>query len=132
LIALFVARIECRDGSSDVPREALDVARMILQQNLHADTAVLLPSLGPVDEHRLLFVVANTQQRGAEIIGNRILSQLRSQQEFQSDNVTVSVSHVFLPPMSRKANESMEALAERAAANLRDQINIAVCFQGAA
>jgi signal transduction histidine kinase len=131
LIALFAAQIESRDGSPDVPRKALDVASTIMQQCLCADTAVLLPSIGPVDEHKLFFVVANTQERGAEIIENRILEQLGGHQEFHSDDFTVSVSHVFLPPMSREANESMETLAERAAAEVRDQINTAVRLQGA-
>jgi signal transduction histidine kinase len=132
LIALFVARIESRDGSPDVPTQVLDAARLILQRSLRADTAVLLPTMGPVDEHKLFFLVANTPQRGAEIIGKRILEQLGFNQEFDSDDFTVSVSHVFLPPMSRQTNESMETLAERAAAEVRDQINTAVCLQGAA
>jgi signal transduction histidine kinase len=129
LMALFVAQIESRDGSPDIPREALDVAHMIVQQCLRADTTVLLPSIGPVDEHKLFFAVANTQQRGAEIIRNRIIEQLGSHQKFQSDNLTVSVSHILLPPMSREANESMETFAERAAVEVRDQINNAVCLQ---
>jgi signal transduction histidine kinase len=132
LIALFVAQIEAGNGSPDVPRKALDMARMIVQQCLRADTAVLLPSIGPVDEHKLYFAVANTQQRGAEMIGNRILGQLGSHQEFQSDNFAASVSHIFLPPMSREANESMKTFAERAAAEVRNAINNAVCLQGAA
>jgi hypothetical protein len=108
------------------------VTRMILQQCLRADTAVLLPAIGPVDDHKLFFVVANTQQRGAEIIGNRILGQLGSHQEVKSDNLHVSVSHAFLPPMSRAVNESMETFAERAAVEVRDQINNIGCLQGAA
>jgi signal transduction histidine kinase len=131
LMALFVAQIESRDSSPDVPRKALDVARMILQQCLRADTAVLLPGIGPVGEHKLFFLVANTQQRGAEIIGNRILEQLGGRREFQSDNLSVSISHILLPPFSRAVNESMETFAERAAAEVRDQINNAVCIQGA-
>jgi signal transduction histidine kinase len=127
LIALFVAQIESRDSSPDVPRKAVDVARMILQQCLRADTAVLLPGIGPVGEHKLFFLVANTQQRGAEIVGNRILGQLGSHREFQSDNLTVSISHIFLPPFSRAINESMETFAERVAVEVRDQINNAFC-----
>jgi signal transduction histidine kinase len=130
-IALFAAQIEPRDGSPDVPRQVLHAARLILQQSLRADTAILLPSIGPADEHKLFFVVANIQQRGAEIIDKRILEQLRRDREFQSGNFTVTVSHVFLSPMSRLANESMGTLAERAAAEVRDQINTAVCLQGA-
>jgi hypothetical protein len=132
LIALFEAQIESRDGSPDIPTQVLDVARLILQESLRADTAILLPSMGPVNVHKLFFLVANTQQRGAEIIGKRIREQLGCNQEFPSDNFAISISHVFLPSMSRVANESMETLAERAAADVRDQINTAVCLKGAA
>jgi len=131
-MALFVAQVESGDGSPDLARKALDVTRMILQQCLRADSAVLLPAIGPVDDHKLFFVVANTQQRGAETIGNRILRQLGSHQELKSEKFPVSVSHTFLPPMSREVNESMETFAERAAVEVRDQINNAVCLQGAA
>jgi signal transduction histidine kinase len=121
LIALFVAHVECQDGSPAASGKALDVTRKILQECLRADTSVLLPSIGPAGEHKIFFVVANTQQRGAEIIENRVLKRIG--QEFQSGSFNVSVSHVFLPPMSREANESMETFAERAAAEVRDQIN---------
>jgi signal transduction histidine kinase len=131
LMALFVAQIESGDGSPDVASKALDVTRKILQQCLRADTAVLLPAIGPIDNHKLFFLVANTQQRGAEIISNRILGHLGSHQELKSDNFPVSVSHTFLPPMSREVNESMETFAERTAAEVRDQINNAACLQGA-
>ena len=130
-MALFVAQIESRDGSPDVPRKALDEARTVLQQCLCAHTAVLLPSIGPVDEHKLFFLVANTQQHGAEIMENRILGQLDGHAEFQSDNFTVSVSHFFLPPMSKEAEESMDTFAERTAAEVREQINNAASLQGA-
>jgi hypothetical protein len=123
LMALFVAQIESRDGSPDVPLKALDWARVVLQQCLRGDTAVLLPSIGPFDEHKLFSLVASRQQRDAEILENRIIEQLACRQEFQSDNLTVTVSHIFLPPMSREANESMERFAERAAVEVRDQVN---------
>jgi len=126
VIALVVSQIESRDGSPDVPRKALDVARSILQECLRDDTAVLLPSIVPSDEHKLFSVVASGKQRGAETIENRILEQFGLHQEFQSDNFTVTVSHIFLPPMSREANESMETFAERAAVEVRDQVNNAV------
>jgi signal transduction histidine kinase len=132
LIALFAAQVKCRDGLTDVPGKALDVTRKTLQQCLRADTAVLLPSIGPGGEGKLFFVVANTQPLGAEIIQNRVLKQVGCQQEFQSDHVNLSLSHLFLPAMSREANESMETFAERAAAEVRDQINNPVCLQGTA
>ena len=132
LIALFVVQIQSKGASRDATRRALDVVSMILQQCLRADTAVLIPDIGPVDEHKRFFVVANMQQRGAEVMENRILSQLGSHQEFHSENFPISVSHIFLPPMSREGNESMEEFAERAAVVVRNQINNAGCLQGAA
>lgn len=132
LMALFVVQIESRDGSPDVANKALDVTRMILEPCLRADTSVLLPAIGPVDGHKLFFVVANTQQRGAEIIGNRILRQLGSHRELKSDNFPVSVSHSFLPLLSREVSESMDTFAERTAVEIRHQINNAACLQGAA
>ena len=103
---------------------------MVLQQCLRADSDVLLPSIGPVSEHKRFFVVANTKQDGAESIGRRIKSQLRRHHEFQSDNFTFAISHSFLPPLTRDANESMETFAEEVASEVRDQIN-SVCLQGA-
>jgi signal transduction histidine kinase len=129
-LALITAEVECRDGSPDVPRKTLDVARMVLQQCLRADSDVLLPSIGPLTEHKRFFVVANTLQDGAESIGRRIQGQLRRHHEFQSDNFTFAISHCFLPPLKRDANESMETFAEEVASEVRDQINN-VCVQGA-
>jgi signal transduction histidine kinase len=129
-LALLTAEVECRDGSLDVPKKTLDVARMVLQQCLRADSDVLLPSIGPLSEYKRFFVVASTQKDGAESIGRRIQSQLRRHHEFQPDNFTFAISHCFLPPLTRDANETMETFAEEVAAEVRDQINN-VCLQGA-
>ena len=128
-IAVITLEINSRDGSSDVPRRIRDVARSVLQQCLRADTDVLLPNIGPDCDHRLFFVVAYTQPQGAEIIGYRILGQLREHEEFQSNEFTFAVSHSFLPPKIRGAGESMEMFEEQVAAEVRDHINNG-CLQG--
>jgi signal transduction histidine kinase len=128
LIALFMVHIECLDDSGDAVGKALDVTRKTLQQSLRADTTVLLPSIGPIGENKLFFFVANIRQPLAEIIEKRILKQIN--QEFHPGGFNVSVSHHLLPPMSREANESMETFAERVSAEVRDQINNPLCFQG--
>jgi hypothetical protein len=122
-------QIDCRDGSLDVPRRILDLARSVLQQCLRPDTDVLLPNIGPDCGHKLFFVVAYTQPQGAEIIGSRILGQLREHVEFQSNEFTFAVSHSFLPPIARGANESMEMFEEQVAAEVRDHIDNG-CLQG--
>ena len=128
-IAVITVEIESRDGSPDVPRRTRDLARSILQQCLRPDTDVLLPNIGPDCDHKLFFVVAYTQAQGAEIIGRRILSQLRQHIEFQSKEFVFTVSHSFLPPKIRSAGESMEMFEEQVAAEVRDHINNG-CLQG--
>jgi hypothetical protein len=128
-IAVITVEIDCSDGSPDVPRTILDVARSVLQQCLRPDTDVLLPNIGPDCDHKLFFVVAYTQPQGAKIIGSRILGQLREHVEFQSKEFTFAVSHSFLPPAARGADESMEMFEEQVAAEVRDHIDNG-CLQG--
>jgi signal transduction histidine kinase len=128
-IAVITVEIDCSDGSPDVPRKILDVARSVLQQCLRPDTDVLLPNVGPDCDHKLFFVVAYTQPPGAEIIGKRILGQLHEHPELQSNEFTFAVSHSFLPPLTRDADESMEMFEEQIAAEVRDHIDNG-CLQG--
>ena len=128
-IAVITVEINSGDGSPDVPKKILDVARSILQQCLRPDTDVLLPNIDPASEHKLFFVMAYTQAAGAEIIGRRILSQLRRHKELQQEDLTFAVSHSLLPPIARDSNESMESFVERVATAMRDHINT-VCLQG--
>jgi signal transduction histidine kinase len=122
-IAIITLEIGCRDGSPDVPKRILDVARSLLQQCLRPDTDALLPDMRSDSDHKLFSVVAYTQPHGAELIGRRILGQLRRHKEFQSNDFIFTISHSFLPPMTRNASSSMEAFAEQVAAEVRDHIN---------
>jgi hypothetical protein len=105
------------------------VARSVLQQCLRPDTDVLLPNIGPDCDHKLFFVVAYTQPQGANIMGSRILGQLREHVEFQSNEFSFAVSHSLLPPASRGADESMEMFEEQVAAEVRDHIESG-CLRG--
>ena len=126
---MITVEIESRDGSPDVPRRIRDLARSVLQQCLRPDTDVLLPNTGVDSGHKLFFVVAYTRPPGAEIIGSRILGQLREHEEFQANEFSVAVSHSFLPPIARGADESMQIFVEQVAAEVRDHINNG-CLQG--
>jgi signal transduction histidine kinase len=128
-IAVITVEINSRDGSPDVPRRIRDLARSVLQQCLRPDTDVLLPNMGVDGGHKLFFVFAYTQPPGAEIIGSRILGQLREHEEFQSNEFTFAVSHSFLPPIARREDESMEMFVEQVAAEVRDHVNDG-CLQG--
>ena len=128
-IAVITVEINSPDRSPDVPKRILDVSRAILQQCLRPDTDVLLPSIDSASEHQLFFVMAYTQEQGAEIIGRRILGQLRRHKELQLEGFTFAVSHSLLSPIARDSNESMERFADRVATEMRDYINT-ICLEG--
>jgi signal transduction histidine kinase len=126
-IAVITVEINSRDGSTDVPKRILEVARGVLQQCLRPDTDVLLPNIDPAIEHKLFFVMAYTQEQGAEIIGRRILGQLRRHKDLQPEDFTFAVSHGLLPQIARGSHEAMESFVERVATAMRDHINT-VCL----
>jgi hypothetical protein len=72
----------------------------------------------------LFFVVAYTQEHGAEVISERIRRQFEKSEHLQPANVTFSFSHSFLEPISREAYKSMEAFVGYVAADVQDRINI--------
>ena len=128
-LCLITVDFGSRDGSPDVPRTSLDMARAVLQQCLRADKDVLLPSIGPASDHNRFFVVAYADQPGGEIIVSRIRSQLRRSQECESENLVFNISHSFLPPVARDLKQSMEAFFERVAVEVRDHIQ-SLCIHG--
>ena len=128
-IAVLAVEVVARDGSQSVPSAILNTARTLLQQCLRPDTDVLLPNLASASEHKLFLVVAYTQEQGAEVIANRILSQFQRHEQLQAVDYTFNISHSFLAPMLKDKNESMEMFVEQVAARLQDRIND-ICMQG--
>jgi signal transduction histidine kinase len=121
-IAVLSVEITSRVNSQAVPSEILSLARSLLQQCLRPDTDLLLPNLNAASEHMLFYVIAYTQQQGAEVIERRILSQLRRNGQLQPADFTIAVSHSFLDPISRDANESMKTFIGQVAAGIQDHI----------
>jgi signal transduction histidine kinase len=111
------------DGSGDVPMEILDVTRKLLKQCLRPDTDLLLPNLGATSNHAIFFVVAYTQEQGAEIIGKRIETQLQASEPLQSADFRFTVSRSFLAQTSNEPDESMDTYAERVAAGIQDHMD---------
>jgi signal transduction histidine kinase len=122
-IAVLAVEINSRIDSQTVPSEILSLARTLLQQCLRPDTDLLLPNLDATNEHKLFFVIAYTQEQGAEVIGKRILSQFRRNGQFQPADFTITVCHSFLDPISRNASESMESFVGQVAAGIQDHIS---------
>jgi signal transduction histidine kinase len=122
-IAVLTVEINSNAGSPTVPSEILSLARTLLQQCLRPDTDLLLPTMEATSEHKLFFVIAYTHEQGAEVIEKRILSQLRRNEQLQPEDFTIAVSHSFLDPVSKGANESMESFVGQVAAEIQDHIS---------
>ena len=122
-IAVLAVEISTSTNSKTVPSETLSLARSLLQQCLRPDTDLLLPNLDAASEHKFFFVIANTQEQGAEVIGRRILSHLRRNGQLQPADFTIAVSHSILDPISRGANESMESFVGHVAVGIQDYID---------
>lgn len=123
-IAVLAIQISSKDGARDVPTEILSMARILLQECLRPDTDVLLPIQSPTSRHNLLFVVACTQEQGAEVIGKRILRHLERHELFQPTEFTFTVSHSFLNPISRGANESMDSYVNQITVEIQQRIDM--------
>jgi signal transduction histidine kinase len=128
-IAILVVEISSKEDSQTVPSAILSMARNLLQQCLRPDTDLLLPTLASTSEHKLFFVVAYTHEQGAEVIGNRILSQLQRHEQIQASDFTLTVSHSFLAQIPREVGESMESFVEQVASGLQDRIKT-ICTHG--
>ncbi len=122
-IAIISIGIEYRDGSPDLPKTVLEEARVVLQRCLRPESDILLPTIGTASDHKLFFAVAFTQPGGAKIIADRILGQLRQNLGEQLNDLALSTSHSFLPPLRPDPNEEADVFAERVAAQVREQIN---------
>jgi signal transduction histidine kinase len=125
-IAVIMVGIHPRDGSPGVPGRVLDAVRGIIQQGLSPDKEVLLPDLGSDGGHGLFFAIASTQERAAEIIGQRLLAQLQRHEELRANEFNFSITHSYLPPMERFANESMEMYVKQVTDRIQAHIHNAV------
>ena len=124
-IAMLVVEIHIGDEpdkSGDVPGEILAATRRVLQQCLRPDTDLLLPNLGPASSHRF-FVLAYTQEQGAEIISRRIEAQLQEIEQLQPGDFRFTVSSSFLPPALKETDESIDTYAERMAAGIQGHMD---------
>lgn len=122
-LAVITLEISNRDGSPDVPRDVLEMTRAVLQQCLRPDSDVLLPYLGAANDHRLFFIVAYTQGRGAEIIGRRILEQIRRHSKLQATDYVFAVAHSFLDAAARSAQETEDGYLKRLSEAIRTHVN---------
>ena len=124
-LALIAVEMGFRDGwlSPDVRRGMSHLARRLLQQCLRPETDVLLPNIDSVSVRELFFIVVYTQEHGAEVISKRIQGQFRNCEQLKPADLTLTVSHSFVAPISRVKNEPMETFVEQVAAGIQERIN---------
>jgi signal transduction histidine kinase len=122
-IAVLAIQISSKDGCRNVPTEILSMARILLQECLRPDTDVLLPIQSPMSKDNLFFVVAWTQEQGGDVIGRRILRYFEQHELLQPTEFTFSVSHSFLNPISRGANESMDSFVNQITKDIQHRID---------
>jgi hypothetical protein len=82
----------------------------------------LLPNLGAAHEHKLFFVLAYTQGRGAEIIGRRMLEQLRRHEKLRAKDYAFAVSYSYPTGVAEVAGEGQEEHLARVAEEIRKHI----------
>jgi signal transduction histidine kinase len=122
-IAVITVGVTSRDGSLELPSRILAAVRGVLKDCLRPDKDVLLPDLGPGGEHGLFFAIASTQEQGAEIISKRILGQLERHEDLRTGEFNFAITHSYLAPIVRFANEPMEEFVEQVAAGIQAHIH---------
>ena len=122
-IAVITVGVTSRDGSPELPSRILTAVRGVLKDCLRPDKDVLLPDLGSGGEHGLFFAIASTQEQGAEIISKRILGQFERHEDLRGNEFNFAITHSYLPPIVRFANEPMEEFVEQVTAGIQAHIH---------
>ena len=128
-VALVVTEIGSQTGwlSDQVRTEQSHEVRDILQQCLHSERHVLLPRMGFSGAVELFFIVAATDEIGAEALAERIRKQLDLSEQIGLAGLIHSTSYRFLhgneDAIKREPNESMETYLEEAAVEVQELMN---------
>ncbi len=128
-VALVVTEIGSQTGwlSDQVRTEQSHEVRDILQQCLHSERDVLLPRMGFSGAVELFFIVAATDEIGAEALAERIRKQLDLSEQIGLAGLIHSTSYRFLhgneDAIKREPNGSMETYLEKAAVEVQELMN---------
>jgi Histidine kinase-, DNA gyrase B-, and HSP90-like ATPase len=128
-VALVVTEIGSQTGwlSDQVRTEQSCEVRDILQQCLHSERDVLLPRMGFSGAVELFFIVAATDEIGAEALAERIRKQLDLSEQIGLAGLIHSTSYRLLhgneDAIKREPNESMETYLEKVAVEVQELMN---------
>jgi signal transduction histidine kinase len=124
-IALLVTEIGSETGwlSDQMRSEHSSQIRNVLQQCLHSDLDVLLPRMGSAGGVELFFIVAVTDEIGAEAVAHRIREQLDGCANIQQAALTHSTAYQLLDATKRKASEATESYLEKMTIEIQSRMN---------
>jgi sigma-B regulation protein RsbU (phosphoserine phosphatase) len=127
-LSFVVAEIESKTGwiSDEVRTEHSQGVRDLLQGCLHSDLDVLLPRIGTSGAVELFFIVAVTDQIGAEAIVARIQRRMGRSEYVQQAGLIVSTSSQLLAMPETDANESSDHSAAKMSGQIQELIDFAL------
>jgi signal transduction histidine kinase len=100
----------------------LQEVRDVLGHCILPDKDVLLPNQAQRKLEDNFFVVACTDQSGAEVIVKRIRGQLANHKDFQNDHLTATTSFTMVDIPQRKKGMLAEQITENLASTMEDMI----------
>jgi signal transduction histidine kinase len=124
-IALVATEVGSESGwlSREAEMESSYQVRDILGRCMHSELDVLLPKMGPTAGTGFFFIVAVTDEIGAEAITKRVREKLAEGNQIQQTGLTYSVSYCLLRLADRNTSESMEDYVERIAVNIQETVD---------
>jgi signal transduction histidine kinase len=124
-ISFVTIQVDCRTGwpSADLRAENSQGVRDLLQQCLHSDRDVLLPKIGSAGAAEVFFVVAVTDQIGAEAIIKRVRRRMARSEYLQHAGLTVSTSCRSLDAIDTGAAESIDDSVAKISGQLQGLID---------
>jgi hypothetical protein len=124
-IRLVVTEVGSQTGwlADGVRAEQCPRIRDLLRGCLHSDLDVLLPKMALAGAVEQFFIIAGTDEIGAEAISKRIRERWNNSEQFQQAGLTLSTHYRSLEAINRDPNESMEHLLKKVACNIQELIN---------
>jgi signal transduction histidine kinase len=127
-LSLVVAEIGSRTGwiSDEVRTENSQGVRDLLQRCLHSDLDVLLPKISSTGAAELYFIVAVTDQIGADAIIARIQRRMVRSEYVQQAGLILSTSCQLLEAPDDDADESMDVSVAKMSGQIQELIDFAL------
>ncbi len=124
-LVLVVTELGSNTGwlSEELRTEQSHEVRDLLQRSLHCDQDVLLPKMSPMGAVELFFIVANTDEFGAEAITRRIRERLGKSEMMRDAGLTYETSYRSLGMIPGTEMEQRKMLHEAVTGKILEVVN---------